>query len=123
MVKCPFCNFENEDGALFCEQCKSDLSGVEPSKSAPAGEPIPVAAVLDDTVPAATVEGGKAVETVPMAQVIAEAAAAKAGAPAPMAENMPAAPGAAAAATPGGPGTAPVAPPPASPAPPPEPYM
>ncbi|MBI1859455.1 MAG: hypothetical protein HYR96_00875 [Deltaproteobacteria bacterium] len=26
MVKCPFCHFENEDGALFCEQCKSDLS-------------------------------------------------------------------------------------------------
>jgi FHA domain len=28
MIKCPFCHFENEDGALFCEQCKSDLSGV-----------------------------------------------------------------------------------------------
>ena len=26
MVKCPFCQFDNEDGALFCEQCKSDLS-------------------------------------------------------------------------------------------------
>jgi hypothetical protein len=30
MIKCPFCAFENEDGALFCEQCKSDLSGVVP---------------------------------------------------------------------------------------------
>ena len=29
MIKCPFCHFENEDGALFCEQCKSDLSGVQ----------------------------------------------------------------------------------------------
>jgi FHA domain len=28
MIKCPFCHFDNEDGALFCEQCKSDLSGV-----------------------------------------------------------------------------------------------
>jgi hypothetical protein len=28
MVKCPFCHFDNEDGALFCEQCKSDLAGV-----------------------------------------------------------------------------------------------
>ena len=25
MVKCPFCQYSNEDGALFCEQCKSDL--------------------------------------------------------------------------------------------------
>ncbi len=33
IIKCPFCHFENEDGALFCEQCKSDLSGVEPSGS------------------------------------------------------------------------------------------
>jgi len=29
MMKCPFCHFDNEDGALFCEQCKSDLAGVE----------------------------------------------------------------------------------------------
>ena len=28
MVKCPFCQFDNEDGALFCEQCKSDLGSV-----------------------------------------------------------------------------------------------
>lgn len=25
-VICPFCLFENEPGALICEQCKSDLS-------------------------------------------------------------------------------------------------
>ncbi len=30
MIKCPFCGFSNEDGALFCEQCKSDLSGIDP---------------------------------------------------------------------------------------------
>ena len=28
MVQCPFCHYNNEDGALFCEQCKSDLAGV-----------------------------------------------------------------------------------------------
>jgi len=34
MVKCPFCQFENEDGALFCEQCKSDLASVAPTPAA-----------------------------------------------------------------------------------------
>src|SRR5262249_23038206 len=57
MLKCPFCNFDNEEGALFCEQCKSDLSGVEP---APANPAVPVAHVLE--------------ETIPMAQPMAEAA-------------------------------------------------
>jgi hypothetical protein len=33
MTKCPFCQYENEDGALFCEQCKSDLGVMEPSPS------------------------------------------------------------------------------------------
>jgi hypothetical protein len=36
MVKCPFCHFDNEDGALFCEQCKSDLGVPEPAMAAPA---------------------------------------------------------------------------------------
>jgi hypothetical protein len=44
MVKCPFCGFSNEDGALFCEQCKSDLSAVAPSPPAP---PPPVADIVD----------------------------------------------------------------------------
>jgi len=40
MVQCPFCHFKNEDGALFCEQCKSDLAGV-PIEAAPvAAEPL-----------------------------------------------------------------------------------
>jgi TIR domain len=30
MVKCPFCGHGSEDGALFCEQCKSDISKVAP---------------------------------------------------------------------------------------------
>jgi hypothetical protein len=43
MVKCPFCGFSNEDGALFCEQCKSDLSAVAP----PPPPPPPVADVIE----------------------------------------------------------------------------
>jgi pSer/pThr/pTyr-binding forkhead associated (FHA) protein len=41
MIKCPFCHFENEDGALFCERCTSDLSGVAPTPAAPKAPPPP----------------------------------------------------------------------------------
>src|SRR5262245_30514687 len=43
MIVCPFCHFSNEEGALFCEQCKSDLSSVAPAPAA--AEPIPVVPV------------------------------------------------------------------------------
>jgi hypothetical protein len=49
MVKCPFCGFSNEDGALFCEQCKSDLSAVTPA----AVENVPMAEVIEATPVAA----------------------------------------------------------------------
>ncbi|HXG09102.1 MAG TPA: FHA domain-containing protein [Gemmataceae bacterium] len=62
MLKCPFCHFDNEDGALFCEQCKSDLAGVAPTtapevavaqvvEATPVSEPgtVPVAAVVEAT--------------------------------------------------------------------------
>jgi hypothetical protein len=63
MVKCPFCQFDNEEGALFCEQCKSDLSAV------PVGvETMPMAAVVE-AAPA-------------MAMPVAEAPAGPAAAPA-----------------------------------------
>jgi hypothetical protein len=39
MVKCPFCQFDNEDGALFCDQCKSDLGILEPVSSSPPVQP------------------------------------------------------------------------------------
>lgn len=49
MLKCPFCQFPNEDGALFCERCKSDLLNLPPTQiravgpektaSAEAGQP------------------------------------------------------------------------------------
>jgi hypothetical protein len=44
MLKCPFCHFDNEDGALFCEQCKSDLAGAVAAPVAHA-EAIPVEAI------------------------------------------------------------------------------
>jgi hypothetical protein len=70
MVKCPFCQYANEDGALFCEQCKSDL-GLVPAEAQPAapampaqpaevnllephpGEGVPVAAVVEEHPPLA----------------------------------------------------------------------
>jgi hypothetical protein len=60
MMKCPFCHFDNEDGALFCEQCKSDLASVE-------APPVHVA----EAVP-------MAVETVPLAGAVVEAVVAEA---------------------------------------------
>ena len=48
MILCPFCHYNNEDGALFCEQCKSDLSGVPETPSA---SPMPVAAVPIEALP------------------------------------------------------------------------
>jgi outer membrane biosynthesis protein TonB len=62
MVKCPFCNFENEDGALFCEQCKSDLGAAVPA----AAEEVPMAAVLEEPVQASALP---AAEPIPMAAV------------------------------------------------------
>jgi hypothetical protein len=43
MVKCPFCQFPNEDGVLFCEQCKSDLGeSAEPVRTAAAANDVAV---------------------------------------------------------------------------------
>ncbi len=78
MVKCPFCGFSNEDGALFCEQCKSDLSAVP----AAAAESVPVAEVIEATpvtpgnfTPVATAEVVQATlpEAIPAAEVITAA--------------------------------------------------
>lgn len=87
MLKCPFCSFDNEDGALFCEQCKSDLSGVEPAPvAAVEAEAVPMAAVLEETVPMAQAVPAVAIEpTIPVAEAIA-APVAEPAAPAPVAE-------------------------------------
>jgi FHA domain len=74
MVKCPFCQFNNEDGALFCEQCKSDLGTVAPAGGNAGGPPplpgapVPMAAILEDTIPLAPV-----VEPAPAATPVAQA--------------------------------------------------
>src|SRR5262245_30917901 len=61
MVKCPFCHFENEEGALFCEQCKSDLGAAampvahaEPVEGIPTAEPL--SAETYEAIPLAATE-------------------------------------------------------------------
>jgi hypothetical protein len=71
MTKCPFCGFDNEDGALFCEQCKSDLSAAPAPAAAPPPEAVPMAAVVEDTIPmAAVVEAVPVDPGVPMAAIV-----------------------------------------------------
>lgn len=119
MIKCPFCGFDNEEGALFCEQCKSDLSGVEstPAEAVPAeavmeaiplAEPEPVMADVVEAMPVAE-------EAIPLAEAtpIEEAIPVVEAAPAP----PPPAPAPAAAAPPPPPAAAPAPPPPAPSAP------
>ncbi len=47
-MKCPFCQFDNEDGALFCEQCKSDLGVAEPVAVGQAAEAQHSASAVSD---------------------------------------------------------------------------
>jgi hypothetical protein len=93
MVKCPFCQFDNEDGALFCEQCKSDLASAEPI---PVGQPIaeshgaeviPMATPMPEAVPimAEAVNHSAAPAAVPIVEPVAITA------PEPILERMPAA--------------------------------
>lgn len=70
MTKCPFCGFDNEDGALFCEQCKSDLSAVPAPAASGAPETVPMAAVLEEVAMAAVVEAIPADEHIPIAAVV-----------------------------------------------------
>jgi hypothetical protein len=77
MVKCPFCHYDNEDGALFCEQCKSDLASVEPALTAePIEATVPIAAAeIIETVPLVSVpEGAPIIE----AAIVSESAVAEA---------------------------------------------
>jgi hypothetical protein len=98
MSECPHCHFLNEDGAVFCEQCKSDLA-VEGSAAAPA-EPAPEPTA--DTAPMETVPlaGATAAEpltdTVPLAALPVAAPVApaepvlpRAAEPVPVAEPAP----------------------------------
>jgi hypothetical protein len=67
MLQCPFCHFNNEDGALFCEQCKSDLAGaVGTAQPAPA-EAMPLEAVPVEAVPVEAVAEAVPYEAIPVA--------------------------------------------------------
>jgi hypothetical protein len=70
MMKCPFCQFENEDGALFCEQCKSDLGVMEPVAAA-----APVAAVPVEAPYSAIAEAPPIMTPIVMEAAIVESAA------------------------------------------------
>jgi hypothetical protein len=82
MLKCPYCQFDNEDGALFCEQCKSDLGGVQAAEAVPVAAAVVAEAAPMEAVEAAPVvaEAAPVVEAAPAA---APAAPAAAGAPLP----------------------------------------
>jgi len=100
MLKCPFCQFDNEDGALFCEQCKSDLGGVMPAEAAVAEaapvEAMPVMAEEASPVMAESAPVMAEAAMVEAAPVMAEAAPVMAEA-APVVEAAPAPPPAPAA--------------------------
>jgi FHA domain len=83
MIQCPFCHTLNEDGVLFCETCKSDLSSVPTSSPPPLpvaakavaakpvmAEAVPLEAVAVEAVPVEAIEVVEAIEAVP---VVAEA--------------------------------------------------
>jgi hypothetical protein len=65
MVKCPFCQFDNEEGALYCEQCKSDLAG-----AAPVAPAIPVAQA--ETLPLGSAPQAAPVLVEAVAEAVAE---------------------------------------------------
>lgn len=80
MIKCPICLFENEEGALFCDQCKSDLGTMEPPAAAAGAEEAAIlgAAIAEVASPPSAVAVAEAAinEAVPVAQLDAGLAAA-----------------------------------------------
>jgi len=70
VVKCPFCGFGNEEGALFCEQCKSDVSNVAPTPSSPSGGPPPTP--MPGTIPPMDAYPVAAFEEAPVMAAIVE---------------------------------------------------
>ena len=86
MLKCPFCQYANEDGALFCEQCKSDLGVLEAPAPLPSAEEsanfirsmgssarIPEAQVARPVPVAVPVEPDNSAPVVPLATAVAAA--------------------------------------------------
>jgi hypothetical protein len=72
MVKCPVCQFDNEDGALFCEQCKSDLASGAPVAAAPPATPAADAPIEVPPPMAAVVEEVPLGEPMPVAEIAAD---------------------------------------------------
>jgi hypothetical protein len=106
-MKCPHCGYENEEGALFCEHCKGDLSN-EPVAVPVAGPAeVPVAQIVgapghSAAAPVAAVATPvEAVSAIPVAAApVAEAAPAGTPVAAPVAAQVVAAPVAAPVAEP-----------------------
>ncbi|SRR5579871_3891780 len=71
MVKCPFCQFENEDGSIFCERCKSDLGMDMAAEGSPGlaqpGAEVPFAAVIEEPFAAAAPTEAVPLESSPFA--------------------------------------------------------
>lgn len=90
MIICPFCHFENEDGALFCEQCKSDLTGVDSAAAIPVAAeapPFPIAESVEEAIPFAmadAIEVPEETPSFPIADIAVEEMP-----PLPVAEAMP----------------------------------
>jgi len=111
MAKCPKCGFENQEGSLFCEQCREDLGAALPIAG------VVEAVAVDDAVLAEAVvvavaepiaahpvaEAAPVASAVPVAEPAPAAAAAPAPAAAPVAAAAPAeAPAAAGTSVPPG---------------------
>src|SRR5262245_35251054 len=63
-MKCPACGFANEDGVLFCDQCKADLE--MPPAAPPAQVPTPM------NEPSASPETPSAEEPIPLEPITLE---------------------------------------------------
>jgi FHA domain len=75
MLKCPVCHYANEDGALFCEQCKSDLSSA-PVAEAIEAIPMAVAEPVDEPI-ADVILSPFPMEAIPLEAIPAEPIAAE----------------------------------------------
>jgi hypothetical protein len=85
-MTCPYCSFQNEDGTLFCERCKSDLFSIpERNAMSETANPVEAMPATSETLPAQDMPA----HDIPMAEPIAsqdhalgEAEASANGAPA-----------------------------------------
>src|SRR5262245_7795486 len=86
MVKCPYCQHENQEGTLYCEQCKSDLTPAEAPIPVSPLEEVPMVNVVEG-IPLAPEPEGKhepfaalaeaiPVEAIPVPELAAQQAAA-----------------------------------------------